>query len=110
MAQRHIVQLVDDLDGSPLESADASTIEFGLDGKTYESDLGSANAEKLRSAFAPFIKVARVTSSTRGRSAGGRSSSGDLQAIRAWASANGHTVGDRGRIPAAIRDAYEAAH
>jgi hypothetical protein len=37
-------------------------------------------------------------------------SSGDLAAIRAWASSNGYSVGARGRIPAEIREAYAAAN
>lgn len=32
------------------------------------------------------------------------------RAIREWATANGHTVSKRGRISAAIADAYDAAH
>lgn len=32
------------------------------------------------------------------------------RAIREWAAANGHTVSQRGRISAAIADAYDAAH
>ncbi len=32
------------------------------------------------------------------------------RAIREWATANGHTVSKRGRLPAAITDAYDAAH
>jgi hypothetical protein len=32
------------------------------------------------------------------------------EAIRSWANANGHTVGDRGRIAANIVAAFEAAH
>jgi hypothetical protein len=31
-------------------------------------------------------------------------------AIRDWARKNGHAVSDRGRIPASVVDAYEAAH
>ena len=31
-------------------------------------------------------------------------------AVRAWARANGHVVSDRGRIPAAVQAAYDAAH
>lgn len=33
----------------------------------------------------------------------------DLAAVRSWAQANGYKVGDRGRIPATILAAYEAA-
>jgi DNA polymerase-3 subunit epsilon len=30
--------------------------------------------------------------------------------VRAWARANGHEVGDRGRLPVEITDAYRRAH
>jgi len=31
-------------------------------------------------------------------------------AVRAWARANGYEVGDRGRLPATMIDAYRRAH
>ncbi|MFD1048662.1 histone-like nucleoid-structuring protein Lsr2, partial [Kibdelosporangium lantanae] len=37
--------LVDDIDGSEAEE----TLEFGLDGVSYQIDVSSGNAEKLRS-------------------------------------------------------------
>ncbi|MFI1973393.1 histone-like nucleoid-structuring protein Lsr2 [Streptomyces cinnamoneus] len=30
--------------------------------------------------------------------------------VRAWAKENGHSVNDRGRVPAEIREAYAKAH
>jgi hypothetical protein len=48
--------LVDDLDGSP----DATTVQFGIDGRSYEIDLSSANAERLRHVFAGYVERARV--------------------------------------------------
>ncbi|WP_442973052.1 Lsr2 family DNA-binding protein [Rhodococcus sp. NBC_00294] len=32
------------------------------------------------------------------------------RAIREWANANGYEVSDRGRIPAAVVEAFDAAH
>lgn len=105
MAQRHLVQLVDDLDGSPIDG-NGSTIKFGFEGKSYEIDLTNDNADKLREALAPFVKAGRTVAGARGRAGTSRSKSSDLAEIRAWANANGFTVGDRGRIPEAIRAAY----
>lgn len=48
--------LVDDLDGS----SDATTVQFGIDGRSYEIDLSSANAERLRHIFAGYVERARV--------------------------------------------------
>ena len=44
MAQIREIRLVDDLDGAVADE----TVEFGVDGKNYEIDLSTANAEKLR--------------------------------------------------------------
>lgn len=38
------------------------------------------------------------------------SSRRDTGAIRTWARENGHEVSERGRIPASVVEAYDAAH
>lgn len=114
MAQKVMVSLVDDLDGG---SAD-ETVGFGLDGKTYEIDLSSANAGKLREALAEFVAAARRAGSGgrgRRRTPGGAASSTSAdreqnQAIRDWAREQGMQVSDRGRIPADVAEAYHNAH
>ncbi|MEI5098553.1 Lsr2 family protein [Streptomyces sp. PmtG] len=110
MAQKVQVLLVDDLDGGEADE----TVTFALDGKTYEIDLTTANADKLRGLLDPYLKGGRRTG---GRSSGrgkGRtaavSSSQDTAQIRAWAKDNGFEVNDRGRVPASIREAYEKAN
>ncbi|MFV2121950.1 histone-like nucleoid-structuring protein Lsr2, partial [Streptomyces sp. Act-28] len=65
MAQKVQVLLVDDLDGGEADE----TVTFALDGKTYEIDLTTANADKLRSLLEPYTKSGRRTG---GRTAGGR--------------------------------------
>ena len=109
MAQRVNVVLVDDLDGSDA----VETVTFGLDGTSYEIDLSKRNAAKLRSALEPYIANGRkVTASRRGRGRGRAAKSGGPSAaeIRNWARENGWEVSDRGRVPAEVREAYEAAH
>ncbi|MEU2880796.1 Lsr2 family protein [Streptomyces sp. NPDC007070] len=110
MAQKVQVLLVDDLDGGEADE----TVTFALDGKTYEIDLTTANADKLRGLLEPYLKHGRRTG---GRSSGGRGkaraasgSSQDTAQIRAWAKENGLEVNDRGRVPASIREAYEKAN
>ncbi|OJX65941.1 MAG: hypothetical protein BGO95_05940 [Micrococcales bacterium 73-13] len=102
---------IDDLDGTPLSGN--STTRFSLNGVEYEIDLAPANAAKLKAALAPFIKAGRRVGAPAAKAAprrrgGGRHSNGakDVTAIREWARANGHSVGDRGRIPASILEAY----
>lgn len=110
MAQKVQVLLVDDLDGGTADE----TVTFALDGKTYEIDLTTANAEKLRGALEDFVKAGRRTG---GRASTGRAKgraaatpgSPDTAEIRAWAKAQGLSVNDRGRVPAEIREAYENA-
>jgi hypothetical protein len=68
MAQRRVVELIDDLDGKVLDHAE--TVTFGLDGVDYEIDLSDKNAAKLRGALAPYVAAGRAKS---GRRSGGRS-------------------------------------
>ncbi|MEV7618116.1 Lsr2 family protein [Streptomyces sp. NPDC089799] len=109
MAQKVQVLLVDDLDGGTADE----TVTFALDGKSYEIDLTSANAAKLRGALEEFVKAGRRTGgrAAAGRAKGGRAAASagnpDTAEIRAWAKANGYNVNDRGRVPADIREAYE---
>jgi hypothetical protein len=118
MARKVQVILSDDLD----EDVPADeTVSFSLDGTNYEIDLSEKNAKELRDAFSRYVQAARKVSrgggsraSGGGRSratgGGGRMDREQAGAIRDWARKNGHNVSDRGRIPASVVDAYEAAH
>ncbi len=113
MAKKHITQLIDDLDGTVLE--DGTTVHFSLEGRAYEIDLSDDNAQKLRDAFEPFISAGRAVgtgagSARRPARSRGAGSSRDLGAVRAWAEQNGHQVNSRGRIPASVLEAYDAAN
>lgn len=112
MARKIVHQLVDDLDGTVLDQGEGESVLFALDGKTYEIDLTEANATKLRDALAPFIAAGRRAGSGSAQKASRRRTGGsrDLSAVRAWAKENGYTVSERGRVPATILEAYEAAH
>jgi hypothetical protein len=110
VAQIREIRLIDDLDG---DTAD-ETVEFGIDGKTYEIDLSKGNAGKLRDALASYVAAARRAGG--GRRRGGSATSAPArrpsidreqnQAIRDWARKRGMKVSDRGRIPAEVLDAY----
>lgn len=111
MAQKTIVQLIDDIDQGSAEE----TVSFALDGTSYEIDLSAKNAGKLRDALAVYIANARRsgragtrpgTAPRRGRA--GRGDREQTQAIREWARKNGHKVGEKGRIPAHILEAYHS--
>lgn len=110
MAQKVLVQMVDDLDGAA--SDDVSTVSFGLDGAEYEIDLGSSNAENLRDLFEGYIAVARRVGGRKRRTvsaSNGSASNGEAALIREWALENGHELSARGRIPGKVVEAYNEA-
>jgi Lsr2 len=108
MAQKVHIVLEDDLDGSDA----TQTVSFGLDGTSYEIDLNDNNAAALRDALAAYVGHGRkVSGSRRGRRSSSSSSGGNghsAKEIRDWARSNGHQVPERGRIPATVREAFEA--
>lgn len=117
---------VDDLDGKEYDPTDGmagTTVTFMYDRVAYEIDLRSENVEKFRATMAPYVASARragnsgaasasrsqAGSASRRRGGGqgmGRSKE-ELDTIRRWARANGHTVADSGLIPRAIVEAWE---
>ncbi|GLZ54916.1 Lsr2 family protein [Actinomycetospora sp. NBRC 106378] len=125
MAQKTVVTLVDDLTGE--ESEDITTVEFALDGVTYEIDLDDKNSAGLRDTLAQYVAAARRTGGRRAGSAGnGRRRSGGAgtgtpratspggydretsKQIREWARTEGFEVSDRGRVPNNVVEAWEA--
>ncbi|MFJ4044149.1 Lsr2 family protein [Microbacterium sp. NPDC089987] len=118
MARRIIHQLVDDIDGAVLEVGAGEQVSFALDGRAYEIDLSETNAQALRDALQPWIEAGRRVSAGgnqvgRGRRESRVSQDGakrDLAAVRSWARENGHEVSDRGRVPASVLEAYDAAN
>lgn len=109
MAKQVVESLVDDLNG---EVAD-ETVQFSIDGRSYEIDLTSKNASELRDAVAPFVGAARRAGGAPARKNHQRTSSVPTKtreenaAIRQWAGENGLQVSERGRLPATVLAAYE---
>jgi hypothetical protein len=116
VAQRTILELVDDLDGGKADE----TVIFALDGVEYEIDLSAENAARLRDAFAEYVGHARRTGGRKQRGAGtakpvaaaATPSNGkpDTQAVREWARSQGETVAERGRVPQALVIRFQEAH
>ena len=114
MAQKYIVQLVDDLTQQPIEDGSGESVRFSLDGISYTIDLTGEHADEFRSSLAPYVNAARKAD-VAGRAKASTSSAprapkGDLKAMRDWANENGYTVSTRGRIPSEVQTAYNAAH
>ncbi|MCW4352785.1 Lsr2 family protein [Hoyosella sp. YIM 151337] len=114
MAQKVTVTLIDDLDQ---EAPADETVEFGLDGVTYEIDLSSENAAKLRSEMEVWVAHARRLAGRKIRRAAGSAARPratldreQSAAIREWARKNGYKVSARGRISAEITEAYNKAN
>ncbi|SFW86245.1 histone-like nucleoid-structuring protein Lsr2 [Amycolatopsis australiensis] len=117
MAQKVLVELVDDLDGG----AATQTVPFALDGVSYEIDLSAENAQALRDEFARYVDAGQRTGGRRRKLAPGqpatsngsgpRTSASRMRSRRTrdWAQANGYEVSERGRIPDEVRTAFEAA-
>ena len=99
-----IVQMLDDIDSSLIVDGDGGTMQFGLDGITYDIDLTQEHSVELRALLAPYVAAGR----RRGKAAPAKSNKGELTAIRAWANQNGVEVSDRGRISESVRAAYNA--
>lgn len=98
--------LIDDLDGTE----GAETLVFGLDGATYEIDLSPENMTTVREALEPLVaKATRVDGKRKGRKPSAPAKQSDAAKVREWARENGHEVGNRGRIPVEVIEAYEAA-
>lgn len=105
MAKTTIIELTDDIDGSKGER----TVAFELDGRSYEIDLSKKNATALEKALAPYVAAGRRLRGQRRGTPSRRSNASANAEIRAWAQASGYELGDRGRIPANIVEAYQVA-
>jgi hypothetical protein len=111
MARQQILVYKDDLDGS---EDGVRAVKFGLDGVTYEIDLGPSTYAKLTKVLAPFVAAG---TKVNGRSAGAarsvavrRGAAAEQKEfnarVRKWANSNGHKVKPRGRVPQSVVDAY----
>jgi nucleoid-associated protein Lsr2 len=108
MAQKVQTLFIDDIDGGEAEG----TVQFGLDGISYEIDLNTKHAEALRKSLARYVAASRKISRSR-RPSRTRRSSGPNGAsnseVRAWARSQGMEVKERGRIPAELVVKFKAA-
>lgn len=117
MARRELIQYIDDLDGTPLDSGDHKVVRFSFEGKNYVLDLSQANAEKFEKLLAPYVENASIDneagSTPRRRAAANPNASQARdrnRKIREWARENGLEVKDRGALRKDIIERYEAEH
>jgi hypothetical protein len=122
MAKKEIVSYsyVCDICGKDADESHKITFGSGSRPAVWEIDVCAADSKKL--AKAEFSLVAllsqgrktggsrqRAASGTRPRASSKRSADGDAAAIRDWARQEGYEVSDRGRVSAALREAYANA-
>jgi hypothetical protein len=114
--QRQIIETVTcDLCGE--ETDDATAVTLGWGREQWELDLCPRHNAELSAQFDEWTSKGRRASggrSVRSNGSGSGSGSGsgattDANAVREWAKSNGFKVGDKGRIAADVRAAYEAA-
>ncbi|WP_322544711.1 Lsr2 family protein [Rhodococcoides fascians] len=122
MAKRVTTQLVDDIDGSVIDDESGETIEFAVGGVEYVIDLKAKNASEFHRKLDYYIEHStRVGGRKRKPSPAGATppaktgtpatrNPAQTRAIRQWAADEGYEINDRGRIPASIEEAYNAAH
>lgn len=109
MAQKTILELVDDLDGGKADE----TVTFALDGVDFIIDLSADNAARLRDTLAQYVGHARRTGGRKQRGATPAAETNgkpDTQAVREWARNQGETVAERGRVPQALVIRFQEAH
>ena len=107
MAQKVHITLEDDLDGGDA----TETVSF----RSRRPHLRDRSQRQERQGVArragTYVGAARRSGGGRGTAAKRRTQVGtSAREIRDWARSNGHKVPDRGRIPADVREAFEAAH
>lgn len=119
MAQKVQVVLTCDLDEDEVPAV--QTVTFGYEGTNFAFELCEEHLQEVTDLFAHWMRVARVADGGRRRRAtaaqpaGGRArrsagTNGATSDIREWARNNGFQISERGRIPAEVRRAYEAAN
>lgn len=133
------IEYVDDFDGTSIDAESVDTVEFSYRGQEYSLVLTKKNGAQFDKDISRYItaakkaqardaraarkpakptprKAAGARTPTRRKAASRRTASAAVsgpertRAIRKWAADNGHTVSTRGRIPAAVLQAYDAAH
>jgi hypothetical protein len=113
VAKETITKLIDDIDGGVAHE----TVQFALDGRSYEIDLSSKNAKRLRAELAAYVesgtRVSRRVAGSGGRTLLARGHSpiavdkDQNRAVREWAQRKGFEVAARGRIRQEIIDEYQ---
>ena len=107
MAKKMIELYEDDLTGKEL--AEHVTVKFTVDGVNYEFDTAPENADQFYTDLAKYTGVARQVTNV-GRTYKRVKVGVPARLVREWAVQKGLDVPAKGRIPADVREAYDAEH
>jgi hypothetical protein len=120
-----LVEITDDLTGEIIPEEDSDIVRFSLDGVAFKLETGKEQANGFREMLAKYIACATVdedaaltlvrkpaAAPVRTRTATGprRNTGHNLVMVRSWALGEGYEVGDRGRVPLQVKEAYAKAH
>ncbi|AJT42487.1 Lsr2 dimerization domain-containing protein [Psychromicrobium lacuslunae] len=109
MAQREVIEHIDDLTGEVVD--DVRTVRFGFEGLDYEIDLSGANASEFMRILAPYLrKSRRVRRARQGASNSLPASEVPVTVKRSWLLENGFAVSKAGRMKLEHHEAYAKAH
>lgn len=107
MAQKILVELLDDIDGSPA----VETFQFTHNGVEYAADFNQEHFDKYTEMFEYLTSIARVVKGKKRAPYGSKKGTGPVvgktQEMREWLRAAGHDVKDRGRVPAQLVKLWE---
>ncbi len=122
MARETIEVLKCDIDGSEA----IETVRFGLDSRDYEIELCAEHLAEFQDQVGRYANIGRPARAGRRRGTRSRAAepapakrarrarrsgtAANSQEVREWARSKGHQISDRGRIPRAVLEAYEASH
>jgi hypothetical protein len=113
------IMLIDDIDGS---AEAVQTLTFlSVSGDTYQIDLSAEHLRDFTVALDPYLRAGRLVAKGKARKAtapipdsgkrdNSRATAQHNKEIRTWALSRGFEVGPRGKIPEAVRAAYNDAH
>lgn len=133
------IEYVDDIEGTPIDAESVDTVEFSYRGQDYTLVLTKKNGVQFDRDVSRYVTAAKKAQSRDARAARKTAKPAPrdpkpksaaprrkpsprkraevaitgperTHAIRQWAADNGHTVATRGRMPAAVLAAYDAAH
>ena len=122
MATKTVVEFYDDLTGAVVDIDDLHTFEWSWLGVDYLIDVSSTSVENIDAGNISVAALLKAPTRVGGRrrstapkhtnstlTATGTPAPADTADIRRWARQHGYDLGQRGRIPHDIIDAYHAS-